>query len=121
MKKQRYAKRVEAPFPDRAKAPLPGAHPWLVYVLTDENRARFSISMAKDVDARVYRHRDPIGNVLRQRTPILVRVERYADRYTAVARMQRLRRWAHPALIGLIESENSQWKDLYVPPPGLEA
>lgn len=115
-----YGRRVEAPFPDRAKVPLPGANPWVVYVLTDETRERFSISMAKDVDARVYRHRDPIGHLVRQRTPILVRTERYADRYTAIARMKRLRRWAIPALTALIESDNPRWRDLYVPPPGLE-
>lgn len=118
-KPRRYA-RVTDPLPDRAIKVPPGAVPWVVYVLTDEDRARYSISMAKDVDARVFRHRQLISPVIRHRTPILVLTERFADRYTALARMKRLRAWALPQLIALIEAENPAWKDLSSLLPGEE-
>lgn len=87
-----------------------GPHPWVVYVLTDAPRQRFSISMAKDAGARALRHR--LCSNLKQHTPFLVLTEAYADRHTAIARMQRMRLWSDGALRQAIEISNPQWKDL---------
>ncbi|MEM1410037.1 MAG: hypothetical protein AAGG79_04745, partial [Pseudomonadota bacterium] len=51
----------------------PGPYPWIVYVLTDEHRTQFSISMAKDAGARALRHR--ICTRLKKQTPLLVLTE----------------------------------------------
>ena len=102
--------RVSAPLPDRMDGTPAGAYPWVVYVLTDSARERFSISMAKDAGARALRHR--ICGNLRQRTPLLVLTEAYADRHTAVARMLRLRAWNDAAIRQLIDRANPGWQDL---------
>ncbi|NRA31141.1 MAG: hypothetical protein HRU11_12875 [Parvularculaceae bacterium] len=70
----------------------------------------FSISMAKDAGARALRHR--VCSNLKQHTPFLVLTEAYADRHTAVARMQRMRLWSGDALREAIEAVNPDWKDL---------
>ena len=82
----------------------------MVYVLTDDARERFSISLAKDAGARALRHR-LCGN-LKARTPFLVLTEAYADRHTATTRMLRLRRWHRDALVALIDAANPGWDDL---------
>lgn len=112
---KRFRRKGTSPLPDRQQ-PLPaGARPWLVYVLTEPERRWFSISMAKDVDARVFRHRELLDPALKRRTPHLVHVEPFADRHTAIARMKRLRRWALPELRRLIEETNPGWQDLSRP------
>ena len=68
--------------------------------------------MAKDVDARVFRHREVINITVKRRTPILVHVEPYDDRHTAILRMQRLRAWSKKALADLIDAANPNWQDL---------
>jgi len=104
--------RVERPLPDRNRRRATHARPWLVYVLADEERRTFSISMAKDVDARVFRHCVIIDVTLKRRTPFLVHVEPYDDRHTAILRMQRLRAWSKKALAELIDATNPSWHDL---------
>lgn len=110
MQRRRRYGRVAAPLPSTAKAIPPGDHPWVVYVLTDDARRHFSISMAKDAGARALRHR-LCGN-LKRKTPLLVLTEAYADRHTAVARMLRLRRWQERELCKLIDAANPAWQDL---------
>ncbi|GGY54596.1 hypothetical protein GCM10007148_25340 [Parvularcula lutaonensis] len=114
-KRRRNYLRVERPLADRAVKVDPGVRPWMVYVLTESGRKRFSISMAKDVDARVFRHRELIDPALKARTPLLVHTEPFADRHTAIARMKRLRLWSVRELCKLIEEKNPDWRDLSGP------
>jgi len=109
-KRRPIKRRVTEPFETEAEAVEAGPYPWVVYVLTDAPRQRYSISMAKDAGARALRHR--VCQNLKQVTPFLVLTEPYADRHTAVARMQRLRLWSGDALRELIEASNPEWQDL---------
>jgi predicted GIY-YIG superfamily endonuclease len=91
---------------------------WHVYVLTDEARRAFSISIARDVIARCYRHRQLVdtADMPRRPTPRLVLVEAYACRHTAFARMRRMRLWNIRELRAMIETTNPDWDDLYRDP-----
>lgn len=102
---------MRATLPDTCRGAPLGDRPWQVYVLCDEARRRFSISVAIDVASRAARHRDPSLKPQRP-TPRLVLVEAFADRHTALLRMQRLRRWSVEELRRLIDEGNPDWRDL---------
>lgn len=112
MTTRRFRRKVTDPLPDRAALPDAGPRPWLVYVLSDDEGMRFSVSFAKDVGARLARHREPSAMPPTYRTPRLVRLEPYADRNTAVLRMKRLRAWSREALKALVAEGNPGLEDL---------
>ncbi len=76
--------------------------------------------MARDVIARTYRHRQAIRtkDEPKRRTPLLVYVEPFACRHTALAKMRRMRLWPVAELRRVIGERNPGWEDLYEDPFG---
>ncbi|MEE4210945.1 MAG: hypothetical protein V2I43_16980 [Parvularcula sp.] len=120
MRTFRRRRRVTPLFGDQV-APVPAEDAaWSVYVLTDDARKSFSISMGREVIARTYRHRQEVrtSDEPKRKTPRLVYVEPFACRHTALAKMRRMRLWPVTELRRVIGERNPRWEDLYRDPFG---
>lgn len=86
-----------------------------VYIMTNRRNGTLSIGITSQLIKRVRRHKTAAVSGLNQahHATLLVYYELSDSLYAAILRERQLKKWRRQALIGLIESINPQWTDLY--------
>ena len=88
---------------------------YYVYIMTNKKNGVLYIGMTNDLERRVYEHKErvfPRGFTSRYKCMKLVYYEETNDVGAAIAREKQLKGWLRSKKIALIESMNSEWKDL---------
>ena len=87
---------------------------YYVYILTNYSKILY-IGMTNNLVRRVIEHREKMidGFTKKYNLTRLVYFEETIDVNSAIAREKRIKGWLRNKKIKLIESENSEWKDLY--------
>ena len=86
---------------------------YYVYIMTNRSQTLY-IGVTNDLQFRVLQHKLKVipGFTSRYHIDRLVYYEETTDIRTAIAREKQLKGWLRAKKIALIESMNSQWKDL---------
>ena len=87
-----------------------------VYILSNEKRGTLYIGVTSDLIARVWQHKQNLvdGFTKLHQLHQLVYYEFVDDMLTAIAREKQLKKWNRAWKIELVESANSEWRDLYL-------
>ncbi len=88
---------------------------YYVYILASARNGTLYIGITNDLKRRVYEHktRTVKGFTEKYGVDMLVYYEQTNDSYSAIAREKQLKNWHRKWKLNLIESLNSEWKDLY--------
>ena len=88
---------------------------YYVYILASRKKGALYVGMAKDLDRRIFEHKNEIfdGFTRKYKIKKLVYDEKCEDKKTAGMRERQLKRWRRAWKIELVEKHNSDWKDLY--------
>jgi len=91
-------------------------HEYYVYILANKPRGTIYIGVTNDLIRRVHEHRNGLVDGFTKRYGVhsLVHYEQCTDVSVAIWREKRLKKWKRAWKIRLIESENPDWRDLYV-------
>ena len=86
-----------------------------VYILASRRRGALYIGITNDPGGRIYSHRTGTGSLhaWRYRIFLLVYLESFDNVSEAITREKQLKKWRRQWKIGLIESMNPNWEDLY--------
>ena len=89
-------------------------HP-CVYILASAMRGTLYVGVTSDLIQRVWQHRENLaaGFTSKYNVHTLVWYEQHATMESAIAREKALKAWKRLWKIELIESSNSDWRDLY--------
>ena len=87
-----------------------------VYILASAPRGTLYIGVTSDLIKRVWEHKQDLvdGFSKNHQTHFLVYFEMAENMLTAITREKQLKKWNRAWKIELIESTNSDWRDLYV-------
>lgn len=87
-----------------------------VYILSNEKRGTLYIGVTSDLIMRVWQHKQNLvdGFTKLHQLHQLVYYELADDMLTAIAREKQLKKWNRAWKIELVESANSEWRDLYL-------
>jgi putative endonuclease len=88
---------------------------YFVYVLASKRNGTLYVGVTSDLYGRMVEHRDGLlrGFTERYGVKMLVYFEEHDDIDEAIRREKRLKRWRREWKIGLIESRNPEWRDLW--------
>ncbi len=88
---------------------------YYVYILASKKRGTLYVGVTNDLKRRVYEHEEGMidGFTKQYNVHQLVYFEQTGDINSAIAREKRIKKWNREWKIELIESMNSDWKDLY--------
>ena len=83
--------------------------------MTNKRRGVLYIGITGNLIKRIWEHKNKVINGFSKKynTDKLVYIEDYTDPESAILREKRLKKWKRNWKIKLIESKNSEWKDLY--------
>jgi putative endonuclease len=86
---------------------------YYVYLMTNRSRTLY-VGMTNDLQRRVWQHKQKLieGFTKRYNITRLVYYEETTDVKAAIAREKQIKGWLRKKKIALIESSNSEWKDL---------
>ncbi len=86
-----------------------------VYLLANRPRGVLYTGVTSNLVARVWEHKSKPVDAFTRKYNIdqLVWYEACGEIYTAIAREKQIKKWRRAWKINLIESQNSEWKDLY--------
>lgn len=87
---------------------------YYVYIMASFSQ-RLYVGMTNDLRRRVYQHQNkvhPTSFTARYNINRLVYYEMTTDVKAAIEREKQIKKWRRSKKIALIESENSNWKDL---------
>ncbi len=86
---------------------------YYVYIMTNKSRTLYT-GMTNNLERRVYEHKHHLveGFTKKYKTTKLVYYEVCGDVLAAIAREKEIKGWLRKKKIALINSMNSQWKDL---------
>lgn len=86
---------------------------FFVYVMASYRRVLY-IGVTSDLQKRVHEHREGLvdGFTKRYWVKLLVYWEEAPDAVSAIEREKQLKRWRRDKKLKLIESMNSEWRDL---------
>jgi len=86
---------------------------YYVYMMTNCSRTIYT-GVTNDLTRRVYEHKNKLtqGFTKKYNVDILVYYETTNDVSTAIAREKQIKSWVRSKKVELIESVNSDWKDL---------
>jgi putative endonuclease len=89
--------------------------PYYVYLLASRKAGTLYLGVTSDLVRRVYQHKAKSlpGFTSRYGVDRLVWFECYDDPATAIAREKDIKKWRRLWKIRLIETSNSDWRDLY--------
>lgn len=89
-------------------------HQYAVYILTNKKNETLYIGMTNNLERRIFEHKNKSveGFTKKYGVDKLVYFEVYQYVNDAITREKRLKSWNRQWKIGLIEEENSNWKDL---------
>lgn len=87
---------------------------YYVYILASQRNGTLYIGMTNNLRRRVEEHKQGLipGFTQKYKVHLLVYFEEYNDPRDAIAREKQLKWWRRSWKLGLIESFNSDWKDL---------
>ena len=87
---------------------------YYVYMLTNASRVVLYIGVTRDLEGRVYEHREGAikGFTQKYRVNRLVWYEDYPDPASAIAREKQLKGWTRAKKNALVEKMNPRWNDL---------
>ena len=88
---------------------------YFVYILTSKRNGTLYIGVTSDIKQRIFLHREGKvdGFTKKYCVHTLVFYEVYEQINEAIAREKQLKEWKRDWKLELIESKNSNWKDLY--------
>jgi putative endonuclease len=88
---------------------------YYVYILTNKPRGTLYVGMTNNLVRRVYEHREGVvpGFTKTYGLKQLVHFERYDTPALAIQREKNIKHWSRLWKLGLINSTNPQWRDLY--------
>jgi len=94
---------------------LPMNKQYYVYILTNDNNTVIYTGVTNDLIRRVYEHKEKLVNGFTKRYNIhkLVYYEIAYDRISAISREKQIKAGSRLKKIGLIETINRDWQDLY--------
>ena len=86
-----------------------------VYIMTNNNNTVLYTGVTSDLKRRAYQHRHQMCKGFTRKYNIvkLVYYEVLQDPYNAIAREKQIKGGSRKKKIGLIESMNPEWEDLY--------
>jgi len=86
---------------------------YYVYIMTNRSRTLYT-GITGDLERRVWQHKQKEGSRFTAKYNIrfLVYYERFPDVRDAISREKQIKGWLRAKKIVLIESLNSEWKDL---------
>ena len=86
-----------------------------VYILASRMRGTLYVGVTSDLLRRVAEHRNGVFGGFTEKYSVhrLVYFEQHDCSENAILREKRLKHWSRAAKIRLIETANSQWKDLF--------
>lgn len=87
---------------------------YFVYIMTNRKYGVLYTGITSDLKYRVYQHKHKLvpGFTSRYNLTKLVHYEQTSNVHGAIAREKQIKGWLRSKKISLIESENSEWKDL---------
>jgi putative endonuclease len=90
------------------------SHNYYVYLLTNWNNRVIYVGMTNDLQRRLYEHKNKLvrGFTSRYNVNKLVYFEHTTDVLQAVAREKEIKKWRREKKNRLVESMNTEWKDL---------
>ncbi len=88
---------------------------YYVYILASKRNGTLYIGVTNDLIKRVWQHKNNLadGFTKKYNVHILVYFEETSDVMSAIAREKQLKNWHRQWKINLIQSKNSEWRDLY--------
>lgn len=86
-----------------------------VYILASERNGTLYIGVTRNLQKRVWQHKNDIFEGFTQRYEIhqLVYFELHDTMTSAITREKRLKKWKRKWKLNLIEDLNPEWKDLW--------
>jgi putative endonuclease len=86
-----------------------------VYMLASKPGGTLYVGVTNDLIRRAYEHRNGMvaGFTRRYGVKTLVHFEQYDDPATAIQREKNIKHWSREWKIGLIVTNNPEWRDLY--------
>ncbi|HEY3301190.1 MAG TPA: GIY-YIG nuclease family protein [Methylophilaceae bacterium] len=87
-----------------------------VYILSNQVRGTLYIGVTSNLLQRVWQHKQNLvdGFSKQYGLHILVYFEQFDDMLNAIVREKQLKKWNRAWKVELIESINSDWRDLYL-------
>ncbi len=91
-------------------------HVYFVYILASRRNGTLYAGVTNDLIGRVNEHREGLvpGFTKRYGVKLLVYFEEHGDIDEAIKREKRIKRWRRKWKLALIESQNPQWRDLWI-------
>ena len=88
---------------------------YYVYIMTNKRNSVLYTGVTNDLKKRVYEHRTKLidGFTKKYNVSKLVYYEMFSDIYNAITREKQIKGGSRKRKIGLINSINSNWRDLY--------
>ena len=88
---------------------------YYVYIMTNKNNTVIYTGVTNNLIQRVYEHKEKIidGFTKKYNCTKLAYYEIFNDPYNAIAREKQIKAGSRKKKIGLINSMNPNWKDLY--------
>ncbi len=86
-----------------------------VYILASKKNGTLYVGVTSNLLRRIWEHKNDLveGFTKNYNVHVLVFYEIFSEMYPAITREKQLKKWKREWKIGLIESINPQWKDLY--------
>jgi putative endonuclease len=87
-----------------------------VYILSNQARGTLYIGVTSNLIQRVWQHKQNLvdGFSKKHQLHLLVYYEQFEDMLIAINREKQLKKWNRAWKIELVESINSDWRDLYL-------
>ena len=88
---------------------------YYVYIMTNKNNTVLYTGITNDLKRRVYEHKEKLAEGFTKQYNItkLVYYEVFQDSYHAIQREKKIKGGSREKKIELVNTINSQWKDLY--------
>jgi len=86
-----------------------------VYILASKPRGTLYVGVTNDLVRRVWQHKEHVVPSFTKRYDVILLVyfELHASAEAAIGREKRLKRWLRRWKVGLVESTNPTWRDLF--------
>ena len=87
-----------------------------VYILSNNTRGTLYIGVTSDLIGRIWQHKQDLvdGFSKQNQLHLLIYFEVAETMFVAIAREKQLKKWNRAWKIELIESINSEWRDLFL-------
>lgn len=86
-----------------------------VYILASQRNGTLYVGVTSNLISRIYQHRNDMieGFTQKYGVHILVWYEIHEQMESAILKEKEIKKWQRQAKIGLIQSSNPEWRDLW--------